>query len=271
MNINDIAKKIEKKYIFTPSTDSYVTYFKLVHCNQDRPEYHNIYYIEDEIVEIYTTTGWRKENSFAVMSQVLNFEYESMKKYEELFGKYLAPCVQEKIHDIIKSVIAKEGAKEKQLKIVYDECKKIKKAMINAIKNIQPIQRILRERYYFPPYALSLNKNDSDYIKNSPTINKSKDNSSEEDFDYFDISSEEIVSKSKKKSNVSKPVKNPMQKSKYSSSESDSSSEIPQKSKKKSNVSKPVKKPIQKSKYSSSESDSSSEIPQKSKKKSNIS
>ena len=139
--------------------------------------------------------------------------------------------------------------------------------MLKAIKNIQPTQRFLRERYNYPPY-MSFYKE----TNNTNKINSDKslpfddtDDTDDVQFDTSDSDSIEksmphIISKSKKKpihtiNDVSKSKK----KNIHTTNDSDSMDNVLKSKNKKSNTlqSKTIKKTIHKSKYDSDTSSSS--------------
>ena len=108
-------------------------YFKLVHCNPERPNYMNIYYSNnDHFVSVFTENGWKQKDPLIVMSTILKHQYESIQQYgEKMYG------ILEKDHiNRIKDIILKDDTKAN-----------IKKLMIKAIKELNPSQELLYQRY----------------------------------------------------------------------------------------------------------------------------
>jgi hypothetical protein len=74
-------EKEELNNIFNSGKNPFVVYFELVHCNPDRPMYHNLCYVDDRTIRVFTQEGWTDKCWNNIMSTVITKEESSMSNY----------------------------------------------------------------------------------------------------------------------------------------------------------------------------------------------
>jgi len=77
-------------------------YFELTHCNLEKPNFLNIYYVNQNYVRVFTEDGWQEKESFVVMDTIMKNECKSLKKYAETTYRVSSDSRINRIKDVIK-------------------------------------------------------------------------------------------------------------------------------------------------------------------------
>ena len=197
-----------------------VQYFRLVHCNLDKPNFLNIYYIDENYVYVFTENGWKQKDLTVIMDFVLKSQCESLRKYAKTIYYALDISHIDIIKCVIDEVTSQVGSN------------KIKNLMIKNIREFRPIQENLynlHKQYSLTISTKYLSKKESnkklvdkipDLENNSynQKISSSKSSSSE------DYPQTKVKNKSSKRESSSSSEDYPQTKVKNKSSKRESSS-----------------------------------------------
>ncbi len=239
--------------IFNSTTNPYVIFFELIHCNRDRPSYHNLIYTDSETIKVYNGNNFVDKKSGKVMTYLLENQRSSMIEYLENSYQILNDEIINKIYDTIVSIQVTKDSKSKDMESIIKKINKIRSQMLSSIKNMhqscyQPYNNYnknklktnmlskeeirrkieLLPRKMFPPISKNMfntiNSSDSMDTKlrsksDSSSSTISDDNSeSSDDSESADHIKMKKYKRSKKKNNIIKRTK-------YSDSDTESDSD----------------------------------------------
>ena len=95
--------------IINSKDNIYVTYFKIIHCDPDRREYHNVHYVDETQLRICTSKGWLNRNAIDVIMRIIEDERNCMIKYYDRFRGELDENERKKLSsDIISLQVTKK-------------------------------------------------------------------------------------------------------------------------------------------------------------------
>jgi hypothetical protein len=108
---NFSSEEIHK--ILNSGKNPFIVMFELIHCNDNRPLYNNIVYIDKDKLFVYNGEEWIKKNHDDVTAIIMNGEENSLVDYFFIMKKFLDEKSFKSIHDTIESVqIRKNGSKK---------------------------------------------------------------------------------------------------------------------------------------------------------------
>jgi hypothetical protein len=131
--------KEELDHIFNSDQNPYVVYFELVHCNPDRPMYHNLYYENDKKIRVFTQGGWVEQDSNTIMEYILTEEHNSIINYLDIMQFFMNNIEFNNISNIVTSLQFHKKSSSEIWKKVTDELIYTKEQMSESLKKHKPI------------------------------------------------------------------------------------------------------------------------------------
>ena len=146
-DLTHITDKIYK-FLFGKVYSSVPKLIKLVHCNKDKPENHNIYVsnMKDKFVHVYENENWTLENEDILETMIDRYMNILTEKYKEMkpeLGDGLVIDYDKLIDEHEERKYYNAERKEIIKLILYnakESPKKIEKEWKKTIKNDQPVQ-----------------------------------------------------------------------------------------------------------------------------------
>lgn len=231
LSINDIDS------IFNSDDNIYVAYFKFIHCDPKKSNYHNMCYVDEDTLLVYIDHGWKRRDSKGVLYEVIKNVRNSMIKYSDYAFHLLDEYKQEKLANGIVSL--QVGKKTDPL----DTLLFIRNTIMQNLKDYKEMHSVTYNLVMTYPTRSSFKLQRNNYPKYTTSIipfYNMEDSPEKSTLEEFDSSSSENKLPVEKSTNKNKPIK------KSTSKEFDSnSSENKVSIKKSTNKNKPIKKPTQ--------------------------
>ena len=96
----------EQEKITNPNRNPYLTLFELVHCNPQKPSYHNIYYQKEKVnrISVFTGIDWEEKKTSEIIAEIIQIHGKDLSKFLS-HGAYLLPKkTKDMIHEHIKLI-----------------------------------------------------------------------------------------------------------------------------------------------------------------------
>jgi hypothetical protein len=125
--------------IFNCDVHPHVGFFEIVHCNHEKPEYHNIYYIGGNIAKVYDGIDFVDRDSRRLSYYFLRKQRISMINYLQNPYKVVSNETAKKIYNIVISTQILGDSSPKECKIAAEELTRVQDLLATSIEKTKRI------------------------------------------------------------------------------------------------------------------------------------
>jgi hypothetical protein len=135
----NMMTKTEFCNIFNSDRNPFVVYFEYAYCSVDIPKYHNLCYVNEKDILVFTENGWRLEKIEKIINFVLKAIYESILSYVLEAYTMMEKSEVQKIYDALYLIYSDDDTSIKKYEKILKNVADIQLSIINIMKKFQPM------------------------------------------------------------------------------------------------------------------------------------